>query len=226
MSSNKEAITLVVITFLLVVLIYSSVAKFNAFGQYGSYEHCTYTGQYPPVDDLSWSSTCCGYKNTDNSILGKATPPIMVCQICKGVGFQKQCFPPHQRVIATLRPAEPQQPPPPPKPPSAPLTALFNTSPGASQFNAPLPTGGNTSNQQQSPQQQLQGTQQQQEQQPTTTTCPDGSTPDANGNCPSSNTLQQIAPPSSEHHHKGSNNLLGGESTTTKKTNNNSSSVS
>jgi hypothetical protein len=56
------------------------------------------------------------------------------------------------------------------------------------------------------------------QQQQTTKTCPNGSAPDANGNCPSSNTLQQISPPSSEHHHKGTNNLLGGqESTTTKK---------
>jgi hypothetical protein len=72
--------------------------------------------------------------------------------------------------------------------------------------------------------------QQQQQQQPTTTTlCPDGSQPDANGNCPSSNSLQQIAPPSSEHHHKGSNSLLGGQetsSTTTKKSKNNNNSSS
>ncbi|HJT46547.1 MAG TPA: hypothetical protein VJ729_00075 [Nitrososphaeraceae archaeon] len=147
MPTKKEAVTSVVMTFLVVILIYSSVAKFNAFGQYNSYEHCTYTGQYPPVDDLAWSSNCCGYKNTDKSIFGTVTPPVMVCQICKGVGSQKQCFPPHQRVDSTLRPSEPQQPS--PNPPSAPPTALFNTSPGANQFNAPITktTGGsNTSN--------------------------------------------------------------------------------
>jgi hypothetical protein len=152
MSTKKEAVSLVVITLLIVILIYSSLSKFNAFGQYpeikyDSYEHCTYTGQYPPVDDLPWGSNCCGYKNTDKSIFGTVTPPVMVCQICKGVGLQKQCFPPHQRVDATLRPAGPQQPP--PNPPSAPPTALFNSSPGAGQFNAPITTttgGSNTSN--------------------------------------------------------------------------------
>ena len=51
MPANKEAMTLVVISSLFVIVIYSSVVKFNAFGQNGSYEHCTYAGQYPPVDD-------------------------------------------------------------------------------------------------------------------------------------------------------------------------------
>ena len=112
MPANKEAMTLVVISSLFVIMIYSSVVKFNAFGQNGSYEHCNYMGQYPPVDDLFWTSNCCWSKTADSGILAKATPPIMVCQICKGVGFQKQCSPAHQRVIATLRPAGPQQPPP------------------------------------------------------------------------------------------------------------------
>jgi hypothetical protein len=57
--------------------------------------------------------------------------------------------------------------------------------------------------------------QQQQQQQPITMICPDGSQPDANGNCPTSTTTnnQQLAPPSStpseQHHHKGKN-LSGG----------------
>jgi hypothetical protein len=59
------------------------------------------------------------------------------------------------------------------------------------------------------------GQQQQQQQQPITMICPDGSQPDANGNCPTSTTTnnQQLAPPSStpseQHHHKGKN-LSGG----------------
>ena len=68
---------------------------------------------------------------------------------------------------------------------------------------------------------------------PATTTCPDGSQPDANGNCPSSTTTtnnQQLVPPSStpseQHHHKGKNLLSGGESTTKKGNNNNDVSSS
>jgi hypothetical protein len=138
MPANKEAMTLVVISSLFVIVIYSSVVKFNAFGQNGSYEHCTYTGQYPPVDDLSWTSNCCWSKTADSGILAKATPPIMVCQICKGVGFQKQCSPAHQRVIATLRPAGPQQPP--PKPTSPPPTSTLGPSPSTSLQQRQQPT--------------------------------------------------------------------------------------
>jgi hypothetical protein len=70
-------------------------------------------------------------------------------------------------------------------------------------------------------------------QQQTITTCPDGSAPDANGNCPTTTTNQQLAPsqsfggsasnnndPTPEHHHKGSNQPTqtgGQESTVTKK---------
>jgi hypothetical protein len=187
MPSSIEAITLVIISSLFVIVIYSSVAvKFNAFGQYDSYEHCVYKGQYPPVDDLSWSSNCCWYKNTDTGVLAKATPPIMVCQICKGVGFQKQCSPANQRVIA-IRPAGPQQPPPASPPP-----------PGSTLGPPP-----STLSQQQQP--------------PTTTLCPNGSTPDANGNCPSSNTIQQIAPLTStpSNNTTPSSGLLNGRIPTT-----------
>jgi hypothetical protein len=55
---------------------------------------------------------------------------------------------------------------------------------------------------------------------PSPKTCPDGSTPDANGNCPSTNANQRLAPlltSPSQPHHKGSNNLFGGQKTTTKK---------
>jgi hypothetical protein len=56
---------------------------------------------------------------------------------------------------------------------------------------------------------------------PSTKTCPDGSAPDANGNCPPPTTNQQVAPPQNlasnnpqpeHHHHKG-------QDSTTKKDN-------
>jgi hypothetical protein len=74
--------------------------------------------------------------------------------------------------------------------------------------------------------------------QPPSTTCPDGSAPDAKGNCPSSsNTLQQISPdqglaskndnnnnPQGDHHHKSKDtNHLGQESTSKKGDNGGSS---
>jgi hypothetical protein len=64
----------------------------------------------------------------------------------------------------------------------------------------------------------------QEQQQPTTKICPDGSQPDANGNCPTGTTNnQQVSPPSLQHHKH--NNLPGGqELTTTKKGNNNDNS--
>ena len=57
------------------------------------------------------------------------------------------------------------------------------------------------------------------------TTCPNGLPPDANGNCPTTNTNQQGGSasnsnnPTSGHHHKGSNQQAqtGGQETITKK---------
>jgi hypothetical protein len=63
---------------------------------------------------------------------------------------------------------------------------------------------------------------QQRQQTTTMATCPDGSTPNANGNCPntshSTTTNQQASssppPTTTQHHHKGSNNLEGGQQPT------------
>jgi hypothetical protein len=90
--------------------------------------------------------------------------------------------------------------------------------------NAPIPSGNATNSGNTGivgPLQQLPQTQQppstppstpsSQKQQTLTTTCPDGSAPDANGNCPTSSTNQQGGSTSNNNnptpgHHKGSNN--------------------
>jgi hypothetical protein len=230
LSSNKQAITLGVITFLLVILICSSVAKFEVFARPpATARSCT---PLKPTAGMDSAERCC-YTTTFFDFYGRPTESDTACEVCEyGNDGSQECttFWHHLSNAPPFSPSNSITPPPPTTNTLQPSTGgLLNKAPQppTSTFNAPI-TSGNPSNQQQS-RQQLQAPPQQQ--QPTTTTCPDGSQPDANGNCPSNSTTttnnQQISPPttSTEHHHKGSNLLGGGQELTTKKgTNNNGNS--
>jgi hypothetical protein len=198
MSTSKEAATLVVITFLVVILIYSSVAKFEVFARPRSPVTATNCVVVKPdKPGAVYAERCCDTTTHFND-QGQVTFSETLCQVCQyaGGGSKIDCssvsHPPP--ITGGLNPPPSvgaEQPPPPP----------------ASTLRPPPSTSS--------------------EQPPTTATCPDGSAPDANGNCPTSTTNQQIAPPSStsteQHHNKGSN-LLGGQGLTTKKGNNNDNS--
>jgi hypothetical protein len=149
---------------------------------------------------------CCSLEHQDKGILANNTPPTNVCVVCH------KDSPTTTTQYCDKPYREQTAAPPPPSlepqqpPPSPPPPPPSNALP--------------------------QSTSQQQ----STTTCPDGSTPDANGNCPNTS-IQQQAPqggpetsnnnnPQGEHHHKGNNNLLGGESTTKKSKNDNGNSQS
>jgi hypothetical protein len=242
MSSNKQAITLVVMIFLLIILIYSSVAKFDTYAKPKItdiqctkksgpnpggifYDCCYWTLNSKGQADHYYCADC--YKKPDGSYAcGDYNQQFLP------VENGTQLLPPggHLNGNVTFSPSNSTTPPLPPTNTLQPSTGgLLNKAAPPPTFSAPIITG-NPSNQQQS-RQQLQAPPQQQQQ--TTTTCPDGSLPDANGNCPPRMTTnnQQLAPPSSsippeqQHHHKGSN-LLGGQELTTKKDNNGNPSTS
>jgi len=191
MLNNKEALILVILSFLLVILVYSSVAKFDTFAR-SSITATGCTKRDPTKPGATSASECCWL--VTNYQAGKITNVYSLCQTCEydSNGNKIDCrntSPSGRNVGANPEKLAgggqssigPPQPPPPP-PPSNAL--------------------------------------------PPSTTCPDGSTPDANGNCPTSTTTnnQQLAPsssiPTEQHHHKGKN-LSGGESATKKGSNNN-----
>jgi hypothetical protein len=185
-SSSKEAIILLVISFLATALIFSSssnrfVQAVPVWGPAGE-KKCTI--DYSPFLP---TRSCC-WIDTDTEAYKK------FCEVCtyQPDGTYGDCkttegpvaFTPKQPPITTSPSAGNAQPPSSTPPPS-------NALPPSS---SALPS--------QSKQQ--------------TTTCPDGSTPDANGKCPSTTTTnEQVAP--TQHHHKGSNLGQTGETTTTKK---------
>ena len=197
MLNNKEALILVIISFLLAILVYGSVAKFDTFAR-SSITATGCTKREPTKPGATSASECCWLVTNYQS--GKITQVYSLCQTCEydSNGNKIDCrnTSPSGRNVGDNpgilagggeSSIGPQPPPPPPS------NAL-----------------------------------------PPSTTCPDGSAPDANGNCPSSSTLQQTSPnqnlasnnnndnnnnPQDEHHHKGTN-LLGQESTSKKGDNN------
>jgi hypothetical protein len=202
MSTSKEAATLVVMSFLVVILIFSSLS-YSSF-----YVFARAKITYGPVDCTAKNQAgtilrCCQDQTDQQGIT------ITYCTDCTGVdsaGNPINCGPRYAVHGGSNTPTIPipppsagaEQPPPP------------LTSPPSSTFRPPPSTSS--------------------EQPPTTATCPDGSTRDASGQCPPPTTTtnnQQLAPPSSksteQHHNKGSN-LLGGQGLTTKKGNNNDNS--
>jgi hypothetical protein len=126
MPSSKNAVVLVVISFLLVILIYSSVSIHVVFanitrgpincveggGPFGTYACCQKETDSEGIE-ITWCTVCDKYTHTN-------------------------CSPRFQ-----IRPGNPQ----PPGTTLSPSAGLLNKVPGASQFNAPITTtGGNTSN--------------------------------------------------------------------------------
>jgi hypothetical protein len=188
MLGAKEGAILVVVSFLFVILICSSVTKFNAVAlrkHFTTEDKCvsTNTGPNPTVRTFQ----CCHNEwDEDNGVVSNQ---VTMCKDCYQRGDGEAICGDYYVSSSRQPPAGTNNPPvagaeqpPPPQPPKSVLP-------------------------------------------PSSITCPHGPTPDANGNCPTSTTNQQIAPPS-EHHHKGSNNLLGGESTTKKSKNDNGNSQS
>ncbi|HZI71570.1 MAG TPA: hypothetical protein VFD60_10475 [Nitrososphaeraceae archaeon] len=200
MSSSKEVVTLVVMMFLLVILIYSSVAKFDAFAKPKRNFSDILCTKNPAPNPGGINYSCCYFTN----LLPDGKPGQQSQEYCADCQLKPDssyaCGDYHQVFRTTENPplVGPAQPPSTALPPSG------ATSPPPV---SPSPTKQQTL---------------------TTNTCPDGSQPDANGNCPTSPpptaTNQQVTPPttttSSHHHHKGSSNLQGQEptpTTTTKK---------
>jgi hypothetical protein len=199
MPGNKSAI-LVLISLLVVALIFSSTSRFYVFGK-----SVVVNSQCHSSSDLK-SKTCC-YTNY-NAQNGAYFTTCIDCEISK-VSGNWECG--KEYYVATppsaLSPPDNNTSPPlshPIPPPSAGAAQPPSSPPATPPSNALLPPS--TSQQ---------------------TTCPDGSAPDANGNCPSTSTTnQQIAPNQNlasnnlqpeQHHHKGSN--LPAKESTSKKDN-------
>src|SRR5919197_5310260 len=152
LSSTKEAAILGVISFLILVLLYSSFSRSNMVFGY----RCENNGdthvkccQTNPDGKTAWCTVC-----------DKTDPPSNCTpRFCEPIG--SSC--PESSTNAVL--------PPPPQPPKNALPPSSTpTPPPASTLGPPPSTSSN-------------------EQPPATTpTCPDGSQPDANGNCPSGTT--------------------------------------
>jgi hypothetical protein len=193
-SSRKEAVILAVILFMAVILIYSSVAKFDAFAR-SSTISTGCTKRDPTKPGATSAKECCWGVTVTDDKSGRITDVYSLCQTCEydSNGNKIDC-----RDTSPLRntglgntppPSVGTEQPPSPTPPLHPV---------------PPPSAGT--------------------EQPSTlqtTTCPDGSAPGANSKCPTNTTTnQQLAPTSSpsQHHHKGSN-MLGGQESTSKKDN-------
>jgi hypothetical protein len=204
MLSRKEAGILVFVTLLFVILIYGSVAKFEVFARPRPPATATNCVVVKPTKaGAVYAERCCDTTTNFNNA-GQPIFSSTACQVCQysGGGSLIDCSTVFNAAPGGLNPPQSAGAEQLPPPPPPPASTL----------GPPPSTSSN-------------------EQPATTPTCPDGSTPDANGNCPNT-TIQQLAPPQgsetsnnnlqSEHHHKGTN-LLGGESTTptTKKSKNN-----
>jgi hypothetical protein len=191
MPSSKNAVVLVVISFILVILIYSSVAKFDVFARTKTeYTGCT---KRDPTKSGATSAIECCWTNTEYGKSGRITAVYSTCQTCEydANGNKIDCRNtspsrstglgnPPQSVGSAQPPSTPLPPPP------------SNAIPPPSAFSSPT------------------------KQQTLTTTCPDGSAPDANGNCPPTTNTNQHGEltsnnnnPQQGHHHTGNNNHKG-----------------
>ena len=164
-AQRKEVMILMVVSFLLVMLIYSSVTTFDAFARKKITTLNTCYKSTPDKPGATSADICCTmfYSN------GKLSSSL--CQKCNydSDGNKIDCrnYSARAGELGSITP-----------PPSAGLlnargTGAFNDTTTGNTTN--LGNVGNTVQQQPQQQQQLQ-----------TTTCPNDSTPDAKGNCPSS----------------------------------------
>jgi hypothetical protein len=191
-SSKESAIVVVIISFLAIILIYSSVAKFNAFAR-NKIESGGCTTRDPTKPGATSAKECC-WTVTDYDKSGRITDVYSLCQTCEydSSGNKIDC-----------RDTSPSR-----------STGLGNTLPPSAGFAQPPSTTPPPPSNALPPSSSSALPSQSKQQTTLTTTCPDGSARDANGNCPSSTTTnQQVVP--SQHHHKGSNNnLQGGQEST------------
>ena len=211
-SSSKEAVIVVVISFLAVILIYSSVAKFDAFAR-SKIESGGCTQRDPTKPGATSAKECCWtVTNYDKS--GRITDVYSLCQTCEydsngnKIDCRNTSSSRNTGLGNTLPPsagfAQPPSTPPPPPPSNAlpPSSSLPSTCPDGSAPDAngncatsssfPPPPPPN-----QTPPPVLGGIKHPTPGgnnigQTTSSSCPDGSQPDSNGNCP--NTLQRQAP--------------------------------
>ena len=155
MPTSKEATTLVVITFLVVILIYSSVAKFNASARPKNYNDILCT-KNPSPNPGGINYSCCYFTN----LLPDGKPGQQSHEYCADCQLKPDgsyaCGDYHEVFQTIGNPPSVGLA----QPPSAALPPSSATSPPS---ESPPPTN---------------------QQPPTTATCPDGSAPDANGNCP------------------------------------------
>jgi hypothetical protein len=91
MTSSKNAVVLVVISFLLVILIYSSVAKFDVFAKPRKTSiTCTSTN----TSSTDYTEKCCWYEWNDDP--NQFTGAVHMCQVCEHVGdYAVYCDPPY-----------------------------------------------------------------------------------------------------------------------------------
>ncbi len=184
MISKKNAVVLAVIPFLVIMLIYSSEANFDAFARAVTGHSCWESN--PTKAGAVSAQTCCW--TTYDTATGKLIS--RVCQTCEydksGNRIDCRDDPSWERTTDQPSSIGTVQPPSTPPPPSN--ETHVNNLPGQIGTMQSL-----------------------------TSTCPNGSAPDANGNCPNptaSTTNQQGGLTSSNndnnnfqqgHHHKGSN---------------------
>ena len=227
MPSVKNAVVLVIITFLLVIMIYSSVAKFDVLAR----KKVVYTGctdRDPTIPGATSALQCCWTNTVYDDTTGKITHVYSTCRTCEydSKGNMIDCrdtSPLTSTGLGNPISAGPTQPP--STPPRASNETGVNNPPGNIGIVQP-PSPPPSLNAIPPPSVLPSPT----KQQTLTTTCPNGLLPDANGNCPpTTNTNQQSGStsnnnnPQQGHHHKGSNNQptqtggAGQESTVTKK---------
>jgi hypothetical protein len=228
-SSGKEAVILAVISLLVIALIFSSYSKFEVFAKprKTSYD-CT---QSEADKQGYYTKTCCWYEWDDDP--QKFTGAEHMCQTCveNDIYLTVDCQPP-QPGFRTAAPPVSSLPSSAgsAQPPSGNNTGgVSNGQTGLpSRLGNALPPSSLPPSNAVPPPPTLPSTT---KQQTLTTICPNALPPDANGNCPTTSTNQQVAPSQSSggsasnnstpgHHHKGSNQqaqITGGETTVTKK---------
>jgi len=182
MSSSKEAAILAVISIIAVILIYSPLAKFDAFAKPKNFSDILCT-KNPTPNPGGINYSCCYFTN----LLPDGKPGQQSHEYCADCQLKPNgsyACGDYRQVFRTT-----ENPPlvGPAQPPSTALPPSGATSPPPVSLS---PTKQHT----------------------LTTTCPDGSAPDANGNCPITTTInpsQNLASnnPQQAHHHKGSNQL-------------------
>jgi hypothetical protein len=222
---------LLVISFFLAAAICSSYlfVAFAAPNVYYSKPVCRVTSQTP----TQTNQTCC-YTKTTTYPNGRTTEQDYCYDCFKTTTMNDfvcgSVYTPRTS-IGTTNPLPPSIGPvqPPSTPPRASNETSVNNLPGnIGTVQSPSTLPSSPSNALPSPSSALPSQLKQQQPTTTTNTCHDGSTPDANSDCPSAN-QQQTAPnqnlasnnnhPQQGHHHKGSNNnLQGGQESTSPST--------